>query len=161
MSRRHPHPHPHDGTPGPAVASDGLNTNMPLHARECTEHCMFAADGPGRLMSVRQLELEGQVNKWRGGIALGIRVIASFMAVLALIVAWSAWSFRTATRQIVTEELDRRLGAIVDHVARKVESRLPWEFPAAEAQPMLDHRYLPGVPPRGATGAETKRRKTP
>jgi hypothetical protein len=139
---------------------DGLNTNMPLHARECIEHCMFAAEGPGRLMTVRQIELEGQVNKWRGGIALGIWVMGSFMAALALIVAWSAWSFRTVTRQIVTEELDRRLGAIVDHVAKRVEPR--WDFPpAAEAQPMLDHRYLPGVPSRDATGAETKRRTTP
>ena len=107
MSRRHPHPH--DGTPALAPV-DGINTDMPLHARECIEHCMFSSDGPGRLMTVRQLELEGQVNKWRGGIALGIWVMGGAMAVLALLVTWSMWSFRTATRQIVIEELDKRIG---------------------------------------------------
>ena len=155
----HRHPHPHDGTPALAPV-DGINTNMPLHARECIEHCMFSSDGPGRLMTVRQLELEGQVNKWRGGIALGIWVMGGAMAVLALLVTWSMWSFRTATRQIVIEELDKRIGTLSDHIAKRVEARFSWPFPAAEAQPLqppIDERYRPGVP----SMPSNQKRKTP
>ena len=142
------------------MASDGLNTGMPLHARECIEHRMFAKDGPGFQLRAAGAELASQIDKWRGRDALAKWVVGGFMAVLLILVSWAVWSYKTATRQIVVEEMDRRFGIMVEQAAKKAEARVMWAFPAAEAQP-LDHRYLPGVPSREATGAETKRRPKP
>ena len=69
-------------------------------------------------------------------------------------VGWAIWSYKTATRQIVVEEMDRRLGIMVEQAAKKAEARVMWAFPAAEAQP-LDQRYRSGVPL-----TDTPKRKT-
>ncbi len=162
----HRHPHPHDGQPEPP-AMDGIDTSMPLHARECIEHCMFNSSGPGKQLKdaqdrlkASQGELASQIDRWRGRDALAKWVVSGFMLALLSMVSWAIWSYKTATRQIVVEEMDRRLGIMVEQAAKKAEARVMWAFPAAEAQPLLDHRYQPGVPSRETPG-DTPKRRTP
>jgi len=133
---------------------DGINTDMPLHARECIEHCFFDPAGPGRQLADKQSATDKQIEKWRGRDALAKWVAGGLLALLVYMVGWAIWSYKTATRQIVVEEMDRRLGIMVEQAAKKAEARVMWAFPAAEAQP-LDHRYLPGVP------STPQKRRTP
>jgi hypothetical protein len=146
MSRRHPHPH--DGTPGPTAP-----TPSPAIIEHVT-YCFLHPNGPGHQLANKVDELRAMVLRLMGGLA--VLVLLTSLLLGPLVVKWL--TMKVGRRDDTSAVSAMVPKATLPKVAEPTET---WGFPAAEAQPMLDHRYLPGVPSRDATGVETKRRTTP
>ena len=130
MSRRH---HPHDGTPGPA------DPTPPPEIVKHVMYCFLHPNGPGHQLSVKVDELRGTLIRLTAGLAL--LIFLSTIIVGPLVVKWL--TTKVGQHEDIPAVSTTAPKATAPKAAEPTET---WGFPAVEAQPMLDHRYLPGVP---------------
>jgi hypothetical protein len=73
--------------------------NAETVARDCQAHCF--SEGPGA-------QLKSQVDKWRGGLSLGIWVVSGALVLLTAAVTVSMSLVPSLVRSAVSAEFDRR-----------------------------------------------------
>jgi hypothetical protein len=84
--------------------------NAEMVAHDCQAHCF--SEGPGA-------QLKSQVDKWRGGLALGAWVVAGALTLLTATVTVAISLAPSLVRSAVSAEFDRRAG----HAAAPVVSK--------------------------------------